>query len=229
MRARDIMTAHVISVGPDATVDAVANTLTGNGVSAVPVIAIDGRLLGIVSEGDLIRRSELKTTRGRSWWLYLLTSTDQLAADFAKSRAVKVKDIMTKTVLTVEPDTPLHDIADILERHGIKRVPVIEEGRVVGIVSRANLIQALASLRKRDLDVDLSDDGLRARILDSFKDMPWASRPMNILVHNGEAELWGCVYSDEERKAVRVAAESTAGVTSVKDNLRVMPALYTGL
>ena len=229
MRARDIMTPHVISVGPDATVDAVANTLTANGVSAVPVIAIDGRLVGIVSEGDLIRRSELKTARSRSWWLYLLTSTDQLAADFAKSRAVKVKDIMTKEVLTVEPNAPLHGIADILERHGIKRVPVVEAGRVVGIVSRANLIQALSSLRKRDLDVDLSDDGLRTRILDSFKDMPWASRPMNILVHNGEAELWGCVYSEEERKAVRVAAESTTGVTSVKDNLRVTPSLYTGL
>lgn len=229
MKARDIMTPHVISVGPDATVDAVANTLISNGVSAVPVVDIACKLLGIVSEGDLIRRSELKTTRARSWWLGLLTSTDQLAADFAKSRAVNVKDIMTTDVLTVAPDAPLQEIAEILERHGIKRVPVVEEGRVVGIVSRANLIQALAALRKRDFDVDRSDEGLRKQIQDSFKGMPWATRPFNIVVHQGNVELWGMVYSDEERKAVRVAAESTPGVTGVTDNLRVIAGIYSGI
>lgn len=229
MKARDIMTPHVISVGPDATVDAVANTLISNGVSAVPVVDIACKLLGIVSEGDLIRRSELKTARVRSWWLGLLASSDQLAADFAKSRAVNVKDIMTRDVLTVAPEAPLHEIAEILERHGIKRVPVVEEGRVVGIVSRANLIQALASLRKRDFDVDRSDEEVRKRILDSFRDMPWASRPFNIVVHGGNVELWGMVFSEEERRAIRIAAESTQGVTGVKDNLRVVAGIYSGI
>lgn len=223
------MTPNIIAVGPETTVDAVANTLASNSISAVPVIDIDCRLLGIVSEGDLIRRSELKTLRSRSWWLDLLTTTDQLAAEFVKSRAVKIKDVMTKDVLTVEPHTPLQDIAEILERHGVKRVPVVEDGRVVGIVSRANLIQALAALRKRDLDVDRSDEGLRQRIMDSFRDMPWVNRPFNIVVHGGDVELWGIVYSEEERKAIRVAAESTTGVASVRDHLRVMPAFHTGI
>lgn len=223
MKARDIMTAHVISVGPDATVDAVANTLISNGISAVPVIDIACRLVGIVSEGDLLRRSEIGTEPRRSWWLDFLTSDATRVAEFSRSRAVKVTDIMTREVMTVTPETPIAMIAEILEKHGIKRVPVVDNGLVVGIVSRANLVQALASARKRDLEIDSSDRALRQAILDAVASTPWAGRPFNVLVHGGKVELWGCVYSPEEQQALRVAAEATPGVKSVDDNLRVLP------
>lgn len=225
MKARDIMTAHVISVGPDATVDAVANTLVSNGISAVPVIDIGCHLVGIVSEGDLLRRSELDTQVRRPWWLAFLTSDATLAAEFSKSRAVKANDIMTREVLTVTPETPVADIARLLEKHGIKRVPVVENGVVVGVVSRANLVQALASARHRDFDVDRSDQAVRERILEAIANTPWRNRPFNIIVQDGAVELWGCVYSQDERQALRVAAEAAPGVTSVKDNLRVLPTI----
>lgn len=225
MKARDIMTAHIISVGPDTTVDAVANTLISNGISAVPVIDVACHLVGIVSEGDLLRRSELGTQVRRPWWLAFLTSEATLAAEFSKSRAVKVSDIMTREVLTVTPETPVADIARLLEKHGIKRVPVVDDGIVVGVVSRANLVQALASARSRDLDVDRSDHAVRERILEAVSGTPWGNRPFNVIVHGGAVELWGCVYSEEEQQALRVAAEATLGVKSVKDNLRVLPTI----
>lgn len=223
MKARDIMTPHVVSVGPDATVDAVANTLISNGISAVPVIDIACRLIGIVSEGDLLTRWELGTELQRPWWLAALTSDATRAAEFSKSRAVKVADLMTRDVVTVDPETPIADIAHTLEKHGIKRVPVVENGLVVGIVSRANLVQALASARKRGAGVDRSDQALRQAILGAMASTPWGGRPFNVLVDGGDVELWGCVYSPEEAEGLKAAAQATPGVKSVEDNLRVLP------
>jgi len=221
------MTPNVISVGPDTTVDAIANTLISNGISALPVIDKDCRLLGIVSEGDLIRRSELKTAPSRSWWLDLFTPDCTLAGEFVKSRGIKARDVMTRNVLTVPTGASLQNIAETLEQHGIKRVPVMENDRVVGIVSRANLIQALASLRKRDLDVDRSDEGLRREISMVLEATPWGRRPISIIVNKAAVDLWGTVGSAEEKQAARVAAEATPGVAVVRDHLRVAPGLLT--
>src|SRR5262245_53931442 len=149
MNAADVMVTEVITVGPDALVQDVAHLLLTNRISAVPVVASDGRLLGIVSEGDLMRRAEAGTGRRRSWWLAALTGREPTAADYVKEHARKVTDVMTRRVITAPPDTPLRDIANLLEKNGIKRVPIVENGKVVGIVSRANLLQALASLRKQ--------------------------------------------------------------------------------
>ena len=222
MKARDVMGLHVISVGPDIPVQAVANTLVKNGISAVPVVDRNGALMGIVSEGDLMRRVEIGTERPRSWWLDLFRSNDARTHDFVKSHGRKAEDVMTESVVTVTPETSLQDIAHLLEQHGIKRVPVIEDSRVIGIVSRANLVQALASGRANE-DVGTSDELLRHAIVKRLKAQPWGGAMINVIVRDSVAELWGFVENNEEKKAVRIAAEETPDIKAVKDNLRVYP------
>src|SRR5262249_39530036 len=147
MKAADVMVTNVITVGPDATVQEVAGILLTNRISGVPVVG-GGELIGIVSEGDLMRRAAAGTGRRRPWWLSILTGREVLAGEYVKEHSRKVADVMTARVIAVAPDTPLQDVATTLEKNGIKRVPVVKDGKVVGIVSRANLLQALASLAK---------------------------------------------------------------------------------
>jgi len=220
MKARDVMTSHAISVGPDLPVQAVANTLVKNGISAVPVVGNDGKLLGIISEGDLIRRVETGTERRRSWWLEMISSGRSLAAEFAKTHGLKAEDIMTTFVITADQDMPLHEIAELMERHGVKRVPIVENEQVIGIVSRANLVQALAS-GTQDATTEDTDEALREAVIAQLSGQPWGQGMVNVIVHNGAVDLWGVVDSAEEKKAVRVAAERIPGVRSVNDNLRV--------
>ena len=225
MRARDVMTLHVITVGPDMNVRAVANTLVQNRISAVPVVEIDCKLLGIVSEGDLIRRVEARTESRRSWWLDLFTPSHTLAAEFAKSHAQKAKDVMTRSVITASPGTRLRVIANLLEKHRIKRVPIMENDRLVGIVSRANLVQVLAGQQAESFAVEPTDASVRQAVLSQLEHQPWAKRPVNIVVQGGVVDLWGFVNNDDEKKAIRVAAEATPGVRTVNDNLHIYPPL----
>lgn len=225
MNAADVMVTNVITVGPDACLQDVAHLFLTNRISAVPVVGSDGKILGIVSEGDLMRRAEAGTGRRRSWWLSLLTGRDVLAAEYIKEHSRKVADVMTCEVITAAPETSLRDIASILEKNSIKRVPIVKDGKIVGIVSRANLLQALASLRKQ-IEGGAPDDGrIRESIVERLKAEPW-SRPslINVIVQDGTVELWGIVDSSVERKAVRVAAEVTPGVCAVNDNLIIRPA-----
>ena len=225
MNAADVMVTKVITVGPDARVQDVAHIFLTNRISAVPVVGSDGKILGIVSEGDLMRRAEAGTGRRRSWWLALLTGTDALAAEYVKEHSRMVADVMTRDVITAAPETPLRDIADILEKKGIKRVPIVKDGRIVGIVSRANLLQALASLRKQIEGGAPNDAKVREAVLERLKAAPW-SRPslINVIVQDGTVELWGIVETPTQKKAVRVAAEDTPGVRAVNDNLIIRPA-----
>jgi CBS-domain-containing membrane protein len=224
MQAQDVMVRSVISIGPDMPVRAAANAMVSNRVSALLVMDISAKLLGVVSEGDLIRRVENDTERRHSWWLEMFMSSDTLAKEFVKSHAKRVSDVMTRDVIVAGPETSLREIANLMEKHGIKRVPIVDNGKVVGIVSRANLLQALASLND-DTDWIESDRTLRQRIIDSLKDTPWASRPFNVIVSDRRADLWGFVYSEDEKTAIRVAAETTPGIDSVADHLRVLPSI----
>jgi CBS-domain-containing membrane protein len=224
MQAQDVMVRGVIAVGPDTPVRVAANAMISNGVSAILVIDINAKLLGIVSEGDLMRRVENDTERRSSWWLEMFKSSAELAQEFVKSRSKHVSDVMTRKVITAAPDTPLREIANLLEEHGIKRVPIMKDGLVIGIVSRANLLQAVASADDRTDWVE-SDRVLRQRTLDSIKDQPWSTRSFNVIVNDRQAELWGSVFSADEKTAIRVAAEATPGIVSVADHLRVLPYL----
>jgi CBS domain-containing protein len=221
VKARDVMVSHVITVGPELDVKAIANTLVANGISAVPVVAIDGSIVGIVSEGDLMRRAVSGAKRSR--WLETFSTAEQLMADFVKAHGRKAKDVMTRQVISISPDTSLQEIANLLEKNGIKRVPVIENGRLVGIVSRANLVQALATRGLAFVDVAEADEALRKVILLNLRKLPWttAMTMVDVIVDRGVVNLWGVVRNEEEKNAVRITAEGTPGVQAVNDHVRV--------
>ena len=160
---------------------------------------------------------EAGTERHHSWWLKGFIKNDTLAAEYIKSHGLKVSDVMTRDVITATSQTPLHEVATLMEKNAIKRVPILENGQLVGIVSRANLIQAVATARKL-LDVPLSDTTIRANILSSLKNQPWAHTTMlNVTVNAGVVDIWGIVESAAARNAIKVAVEST--MEAVNDNL----------
>jgi CBS domain-containing protein len=226
MKAADVMVTNVITVGPDASVQDVALTLLSARISAVPVVGPKGELLGIVSEGDLMHRAEAGTGRTRPWWLAIFTGKEALAAEFVKEHSRKVTDVMTRDVVTAAPDTPLSVIANLLEKNAIKRVPIMKGDKIVGIVSRANLLQALASQSKQVAGASPADDAkIRETVLTQLEAEAW-TRPslINVIVRDGTVELWGIVDSVSEKKAVCVAAEVTPGVRAVNDNLIIRPA-----
>jgi CBS domain-containing protein len=227
MNAADVMTRRVITTNPNSTVRDVAITLIKNHISAVPVVGVDGKLLGIVSEGDLLRRSETQTERQRPWWLACLTSSETLATEFVKTHSRNVSDVMTRKVITAKPNTPLHRIATLLEQHRIKRVPIVKDERIEGLVSRANLVQVLASQpESAAAPATPSDLALRKTVMASLEREPWANLSLiNVTAYRGAVNLWGIVDSHEEREAVRVAVEITPGVRTVENNLVIRPIL----
>ncbi|MEW5704361.1 MAG: CBS domain-containing protein [Pseudomonadota bacterium] len=221
MKASDVMSSPVITVKPYASVKEAATLFLDRGISAVPVVDDAGRLVGIVSEGDLIHRSEIGTERRRSWWLLLVAEEQALAADYIKTHAIKVADVMTRTVITATPETPLHEIAMTMEKNGIKRVPIVRDGQLVGIVSRANLVQAFASSGTK-LEIPLSDTTVRDKLMEKLKQQSWAHTGLlNVTVNDGVVDLWGFSSSETERNAVRVAAETTSGVRAVNDHILI--------
>jgi CBS domain-containing protein len=223
MKARDVMTAPVITCKSTASVKEVAELFLQRHISAVPVVDEQDKLVGIISESDLMRRAESETERQRSWWLMLMTGEQGLVADYIKAHAIRVADVMTRKVITTTPDTPLNEIAGILETNGIKRVPVVRNGRLVGIISRANFIQAMASGGSK-LDIPLSDAAIRDRLLKHLNTQRWAHTDLlNVTVNEGVVDLWGLAASDAERKAIRIAAENTPGVRAVNDRMTVGP------
>jgi CBS domain-containing protein len=226
MKARDVMVSPVFTVGKRATVREVAKILLEKRISAVPVVDGDGKIVGIVTESDLMHRTESGTERPYSWWMHFLAGDATVAADYVKSHAERVEDVMTAEVVTAAPETPLHEIATLLEEHQIKRVPIVnKESHLVGIVSRANLIQVVASARPK-LEMTLPDSTIRQKLLDELKKQSWAhTYNVSVTVTNGVVDLWGYAQSDAERKAIRVAAEAIPGVTMVNDHLADSPVL----
>ncbi len=222
MRAVEVMTTKVITVGENASVAEVAKLLAERGISAVPVVDKDHRVVGIVSEGDLLHRSETGTEPRRSWWLEMMASTNQLAGDYIKSHGHEVKDVMTRDVISVSDTTPLADIAILLETNRIKRVPVVRDGKLVGIVSRANLVRALAmTVNEPPSSVELDDRTIRDELLAELKAQKWAEiSPANVTVKDGVVHLWSSYLSEQEKRALVVAAENTPGVRRVEDHMR---------
>jgi len=224
MKARDVMVAPVITASPNASVKSVAESFVRHQISAVPVVDDKGKVVGIISEGDLLHRSEIGTQSRHPWWLSALIAPDTLADEYVKAHARKVVDAMTRQVVTASPETPLHEVAELLEKHSIKRVPIVENGQLVGVVSRANVVQAVASAGEA-LEIPLSDSTIRDHLLAQLKSQSWAEAALvNVTVNGGVVDVWGLVSSDSERNAIRVAAEATRGVRAVNDNMRVRPA-----
>ena len=220
MIVADVMTRNVISVPPDATVENAAKLMLQRGISGLFVVDAEGRLAGVVTEGDLLRRDELGTQRHRPWWLRLLVSTGRQAADFTRAHGRKVRDVMTVDVVTVAVDAPLDEVVELMEQHRIKRVPVTQDGRVVGVVSRADLLRALVVSARSDVPVGSDDRSIRAAILDSLDHESWAPMTsLNVTVAAGVVDVWGTITDDQERRAICVIAENTPGVKQVNDHM----------
>ncbi len=228
MRATDIMTTNVISIAADATIEAAVSLMLSNGISGLPVVDDAGVVVGVISEGDLLHRHEIGSERRRSWWLRAFASRESLAHDFVAAHSHKVADIMSKNALTVAPDTDLREIATILEERRIKRLPVVDGGKLVGIVSRANMLQALASRSSSDAPAPSMDDrSLREAVSTALAGKDWGSQAntLNVIVNSGVVELWGWIETEDERKALCLAAQEVPGVNEVVDHLgRFRPA-----
>jgi CBS domain-containing protein len=219
MRAHQIMTRHVITVGPETTILEAANTMLQNHISGLPVVDANGALVGIVSEGDFIRRAEIGTQRKRGRWLNLLLGPGAAASDFVRGQGRKIGEIMTPEPLTVTEETSLEDIVRLMEKNNVKRLPVMRGNRIVGLVSRSNLLQAVAALARDVPDPTADDDHIRDRIIATIAKNDWMPFGLNVVVRNGVVHLDGVVTEERSRQAAIVAAETVAGVKEVHDHL----------
>jgi len=218
MQVRDVMTRNVISVASGDTVLKAARLMLQNRISGLPVVDAAGGLVGIVTEGDFLRRSEIGTQRRRPKWLEFLIGPGRLADEYTHAAGRKVDEVMTADPATVSEGDSLETVVELMERRRIKRLPVLREGRIVGIVSRANLLHGLASLARAAEAADGDDAAIRDRILAELGKQFWAPG-INVVVKDGCAELWGTIADERERRAVIVLTENVPGVTAVHDHL----------
>ncbi|MEM5344953.1 CBS domain-containing protein [Paraburkholderia azotifigens] len=222
MLAIDVMTPSVICAKPDMTVQEAAQRLVDNRISGMPVVDADGVLVGIVSEGDLLHRVETGTETRRSRWLELFSTTRDLASTFVKEHGRKVEDVMSRAVFSVDERTPVADIAEMMETRRIKRVPVMRGGELVGIVTRGNLIRALASAPAFSQAQDgpaASDREIADAIVAALSGKRWALTKENVIVKDGVAHLWGVIQSEEEEHALCIAALEVKGVKEARAHL----------
>jgi CBS domain-containing protein len=219
MRAHQIMTRPVITVTPETTIVEAANTMLQRHVSGLPVTDAAGKLVGIVSEGDFIRRSEIGTQRQRSRFLKFILGPGKAASDFVHEHGLKVAEIMTPQPLTITEDTALEEIVELMEKNNVKRLPVTRGDKIVGIVSRANLLQAVASLAREIPDPTADDDHIRNRVIDAIEKNDWCPFGLSVIVRNGIVHLSGVITEERSRKAAVVAAENVTGVVRVHDHL----------
>ncbi len=220
MNARDVMVHDVVTVGPDEDVAKALQLLVDHDISALPVVDGERHVIGILSEADLLHRQQIGTEKHRAWWLEAVTPASVLALDYAKSHGRKVAELMSEDVISADEDTSLSELANILEKNRIKRVPILKDGKLVGIVSRSNLIQALASAPSKPENDQLADRGIRSAILARLAEQSWTDfGERNIVVTNGVVNLWGLVGSPEEHKALLALAESVPGVREVSDEM----------
>jgi CBS domain-containing protein len=224
MHARQVMTKPVITVAADATVYAAAETLLGSGISGAPVVDADGKMIGIVTEADLMNRPEIGTVPAKSWLQRLLTDDAVLARDYIRSHSHHVADVMTRSVVRADEHTDLREIAELMQRHRIRRIPIVRDGRVVGIVSRSNLLQGLLSREPYPVDGFASDETLRTSVSAELASHAWASRlTTNVVVDKGVVHLWGHADATPVVEAMRIAAENVPGVRRVVTNMTVLP------
>jgi len=224
MKAADVMTRDVVSVRPEVGVREIALTMLERRISGLPVVDAERRVLGVVSEGDLIRRPELDTDRPRAGWLGLFLSEDDRAREFVKSHGLKAQEVMTRPALCVAPETPLAEVVALMERQRVKRLPVVRDGRLAGIVTRADLLRAFAA-RPAAAPAAPTDEALRERIAAMLRDEDWAASAMvSVEVESGVVRLWGTVSSAAQRDALLLAVRALPGVREIEPHLgRALP------
>lgn len=220
MQTKDIMTQPVVSVRPDDTIALSIQLMLSKSISGLPVIDTGGCLVGIITEGDFLRRSETKTQRKRPRWLEILLGPGRLAEEYVHTHGRKVAEVMTVGVSTVTEETPLDEVVTLMEKRRIKRVPVVRDDKVVGIVCRSNLLRALASFPAPNAQEVVSDHVIRQQLLLTLQKEEWAPiGAIDVVVHNGIVHIWGTIFEDRARQALVVAAENVPGVKGVRDHL----------
>jgi CBS domain-containing protein len=223
MRAGQIMSPQVITVGADVPIVEAVNTMLQHHISGLPVVDPAGKLIGIISEGDFVRRAEIGTQRKRGRWLTFLAGAERVAADFVHERGRNVGEIMTPDPLTVTEDTPLDQIARIMQSHNVKRLPVLRGDRLVGIVSRSDFLSALAALGGQVPSPSADDDLIRNQVIAAIGQAPWRPCRLNVMVRDGIVSLNGIIRTDAARQAAIVAAENVPGVKQVQDYFSERP------
>jgi CBS domain-containing protein len=220
MKVTDVMTRDVVSIGPDASILEAVRLMLQHKISGLPVIDASGNLQGVVTEGDFLHRAETGTAPKRPRWVEFLIGPGKLATEYVHTSGRKVGEVMTPDVRTVTEDAPLETVVHLMERHRIKRLPVVRGDKVVGIVTRANLMRALASLALAEQPAAAGDAAIRDRLLAELKRQPWAPVGLiDVVVKDGVVKLSGALTDERERQAIRVAAENIAGVKAVEDHL----------
>ena len=218
MQVRDVMTQSVISVKADESILMAARLMLQNRISGLPVVDANNALVGVVTEGDFLRRGEIGTTRRRPKWLEFLVGPGRLASEYVHQSGRKVGEVMTPNPVTVGEEDALETVVQLMERHHVKRLPVMRGGRMVGIISRANLMHALASLARETPEITSDDAAIRDRILSALAEHHWAFG-VNVVVKDGIAEIWGTIMDERERQGCIVAVENVPGVKQVHDHL----------
>jgi CBS domain-containing protein len=224
MNASDVMTRDVITIDPGATVLQAARLMLQHRISGLPVVDAGGNLVGVLSEGDFLRRRETHTEKQRSRWLEFLMGPGRIAAEYTHSHGSRVDEVMSPDPRTVDENASLEDVIELMEHYRIKRVPVMSGATLVGIVTRSNLMRAMVSMARVSAEasqgVSGDDAAIRERLLADMKNASWAPVAVtDVVVHDGVVEFWGAITDERQRNALKVAAENIAGVKAVKDHL----------
>jgi CBS-domain-containing membrane protein len=220
MQAEAIMSKPVICTDPSASIAEVAGLMLSKKISGLPVISGDGTLVGIVSEGDLLQRGELGTQQKRSRWLELLVSPGKAADEYVRANGRRIEEVMSDSVVTASPAASLAEIVDLMMHHHVKRIPIVKSRRVVGIVTRSDILRALLSLLPDAEPTAIDDQRIRQNIIAELAKQKWAGKALiNVMVDKGVAKLSGAIFDERERRAAIVAAENVAGVKHVEDSL----------
>lgn len=220
MKARDVMTSMVHTAKRQTSIADIAKLMTQQRISGVPIVTDDNQVIGIVSETDLLHRPENGTQKRRKWWLEILKDANELARDYAKSHGLHADDVMTRYVVTVVEDTSLRDVADILDRNNLKRVPVVRDGALVGIITRGDLVRQLATIDKGRSADPTDDAGVQKALIEAIERQPWLEPTfISATVDRDAVELWGFIGSEVQRKALHVLVQEVAGAREIKDKL----------
>ena len=219
MKIRDAMSSDATTIREDASIVDAMTLMLSRKFSGLPVVDAAGSLVGIVTEGDLMRRAELATERRRPRWLEFLTIPGRLAADYTLSHGRQVQDVMSREMTTVDAEAPLVDAIRLLENRRIKRLPVLDKGKLIGMFSRADIMRAFVSLQPAAAEADRSDDAILRRITAEIDKQPWCPQSVLIQVKQGVAEMSGVITDDRLRDALRVLVQNIDGVKRVVDQL----------
>ena len=221
--AAEIMTRSVITIHPDASIADAVQLMLGQRISGLPVVDADGTLVGVLTEGDLLRRFETGTEKHRPRWLEFLRGPGQLAEDYVRTHGRKVREVMTDDVATAGEDATLESLVNTMESRRVRRVPIVTAGKLVGVVSRADLLKVLAKALDQRTAQAGSDEAIREAVIAELMRQDHGARArLSVVVTVGVVFLEGLIYDPRERTAMRVAAENVPGVKEVRDNIQVL-------